>query len=878
MASPWGKFDANAGTRHHLAHHCADVAACFLHLVRLPVLRERLNRAAGTALTDLQLARLSALVFLHDVGKLHPGFQARGWPDERWSVKPHGHVREGLQVFLASDAGEPLPMAGDLQIAALDSWGVGSSLLGAIISHHGRPVEHEDFGLQEAKQSWRAAGRYDPAEAAMELGGLMPSWFPKAFVGDEAQLPYENGAFEHLVCGLTTLADWLGSSTQWFRHVAELDEAYIDKARVLAAKACTEVGLDPARQRTARSSSITFTELTGFPTPNPQQALVGAIDLCAQIVILEAETGSGKTEAALWHYMRLFEAGRVDGLYFAVPTRAAAAQLHGRVVRAANRVFGGESPQPVLAVPGYVKAGDVEGTALPHWRVLWDDAHAIGPRRLEGRWAAEHSKRYLAAQIAVGTVDQAMLGALTVKHAHLRASSLSRSLLVIDEVHASDAYMTSVQKALLDSHVAVGGYAMLMSATLGSTARASWLDHPAPDFEAACAVPYPVVWTSRRETPQTPDASLGQQKCIVMKTLATMAAEGTAELALEAARQGARVLVIRNTVDRAIATLAALEAIARPEDAGLLFRVGDVSTLHHSRFAPSDRRRLDQAVEAALSTCKQRPREGRIVIGTQTLEQSLDIDADVLITDLCPVDVLLQRIGRLHRHELARPTGFEQPRCIVMVPEGGLSPLLGTGKAASQARKEAPGLGTVYRDLSVLELTRLLIDAHPCWEIPRMNRYLVEAATHPEKIDRLHQELGRSWRQAHDEVRGGQLGEQLSAFQVLIDRTKPFEQVPFPSSAEERIRTRLGEDNVRLDCAEPHPIGPFGGPVEEIIVPGWWCRELSVDDMPLERIQNIGAIVFSLGEVGLRYDRHGLSRSGGNDDGAQSADGTVDPL
>lgn len=104
---------------------------------------------------------------------------------------------------------------------------------------------------------------------------------------------------------------------------------------------------------------IAFTVLTGFTAPNPQQAIVGETDLDAQVVILEAETGSGKTEAALWHYMRLFETRNVDSLYFAVPTRAAAVQLHRRVVNAAKRVFGEASSNPILAVPGYVKAGEV---------------------------------------------------------------------------------------------------------------------------------------------------------------------------------------------------------------------------------------------------------------------------------------------------------------------------------------------------------------------------------------------------------------------------------------------------------------------------------------------------------------------------------------
>lgn len=876
---PWGKFDVAAGTRHHLAHHCADVAACFLKLARMSVIRRRLEQAAGTELGDIQLERLAALAFLHDAGKLHPGFQSRGWPGEIWGVRPHGHVREGLELFLASAAGEGLQMATALHIEGLVDWGVDCSLLRAVISHHGRPAGKDSFDLSDARASWRPRGAYDPAVGAADLGRVMRAWFGDAFANDGPLLPHNNGAFEHLICGLVTLADWLGSSKDWFEHVEDLNHNYIETARRQAEVACAEVGLDATRQRAARNSAITFKDLTGFPAPNPQQALVSEIDLDAQIVILEAETGSGKTEAALWHFMRLFEARRVDGLYFAVPTRAAAVQLHARIVKAAERVFAEASPQPVLAVPGYIRAGEIEGTALPHWRVLWDDANASGTTLSEGRWAAEHSKRYLAAQIAVGTVDQAMMSALTVKHAHLRAASLSRSLLVIDEVHASDAYMTSVQKALLDSHVAVGGYAMLMSATLGSIARANWLGHEPPEFKAAGALPYPAVWTSKTDKPQSPQAPAAKSKCVEMEMLATMAAETTAERALAAARQGARVLVIRNTVARAIETQTALEAFAAREDKDLLFRVGDVATLHHSRFAPSDRKLLDAAVEDALTTDKKRVPQGRIVIGTQTLEQSLDIDADLLLTDLCPIDVLLQRIGRLHRHKLARPIGFETPRCLVMVPEGGLAKLLKPDFENGLGAWCTPGgLQGVYRDLSVLELTRRLVECHSVWKISEMNRRLVERALHPEQIAALHQELGPAWTIYRDKVVGSELAELLAANSVLIDRTKPFKNCLFPPGDEEKIRTRLGEDNIRLTLAEPYPVGPFGETVAEIVLPGRWCHDLSVDDISIEHSKNGDAVVLSIGAAEFHYDRYGLTRSGERDDGIQSADRTADPV
>jgi CRISPR-associated endonuclease/helicase Cas3 len=195
---------------------------------------------------------------------------------------------------------------------------------------------------------------------------------------------------------------------------------------------------------------------------------------------------------------------------------------------------------------------------------------------------------------------------------------------------------------------------------------------------------------------------------------------------MAAARGGARVLVIRNTVTAAIATW---EAVRQAEE-GLLLKVECGPALHHGRFAPEDRQLLDVAVERALSPrIEKRSPAGFIVIGTQTLEQSLDINADILVTDLCPVEVLLQRIGRLHRHKLVRPLGFETPRCVVLAPEKGLVPLLKPAFENGLGGWKQDGvLHGVYRDLSALELSRRLVDNQPVRAIPAMNRWLAAAS------------------------------------------------------------------------------------------------------------------------------------------------------
>jgi len=732
-------------------------------------------------------------------------------------------------------------------------------LLYAVLAHHGRPFKFDD----NAKRGWRKveAVDYDPFASARELGEAMRLWFEPAFSDGGEPLPTAPD-FQHLLCGLVMLADWLGSTEEIFSYVSDFDPAYWAKARNKAREAIRHVGLDTERLRAALAGRADFPTLTGGYAPRPTQAAVGAFPLDEQLVILEAETGSGKTEAALWRFARLFEAGRVDSLYFALPTRAAAKQIHGRVHMAMQRLFGEGAPEPILAVPGYFRAGEHEGQALPGWKVRWDDDGGVEERILLSRWAAESTKRYLAAAVAVGTVDQAMLAGLQVKHAHLRAAALARSLLVIDEIHASDRYMSEVQTHLLKTHLRRGGHAMLMSATLGSVARAKWLTQrrraEETPFDESIQTPYPAIWGARRHEPEAPCPD-GREKRVAMSLAPSWTPEEAARYAVEAASAGARVLVIRNTVTAALATFEAVQAAGGEK---LLWKVEGGPALHHSRFAPEDRELLDRAVEEALSPePSRRPSDGLIVIGTQTLEQSLDIDADLLVTDLCPADVLLQRIGRLHRHALARPPGFEMPRCVVLAPEGGLDPLT--------APKFENGLGMfkhgggVYQNLHACELTRRLVIDHPEWVIPRMNRLLVESATHPGRIEALNEELGSAWEQYWDRIYGATIAEAGSARNVALvtDRTfideggRPLLFV----SDEHVVRTRLGAEGARIQFTDG-VVGPFGRVVSGVTLPAHWSRNLAVPEAAITPEQVDGKLWFAVEETRFAYGREGLKR------------------
>ena len=871
----WGKSDRNAPDRIHLLeHHLADVGACFEALMKQPLIRRRLAHTAGWAdIDDTMVARLCVFAALHDIGKVNIGFQTQIWRPDDYSAGQRrpgwaGHTVDLMPVLNGSDRATSEWFCDSLGWwwDATETWDdrdgeTVCGLLVATLSHHGRPLQLDD-GRSEFPQLWRRFGALDPQDQVARIGQLVREWFPAAFDADGRRLP-STPAFQHHFLGLCNLADWIGSNELWFRYVDEPRDDYMDVARECAGMAIASIGLDLASQR----QSVARAGVPGLAGLFPHIAEANAIQKAAyqapldeRLIIIESETGSGKTEAALWRFARMYEAGLVDGLYFALPTRSAAKQIFDRVKRfIANMFPDGARPEPVLAVPGYLRAGEATGQRLHDYEVWWDGQASDGRR-----WAAESPKRFLTAQVAVGTVDQVMLGSLKVKNAHMRSASLAHNLLVVDEVHASDAYMSEILAAVLDAHLGAGGYALLMSATLGATARHRWLGgdgNDAPTLAEAIDAPYPAVSASlgmadAGENDRRKDVGIRAEP--EMRDFGAVAAR-----ALTAARAGAKALVVRNTVNYANRTQEALLEAAGPDDAGLLFSVNGVPALHHGRYAAGDRELLDDEIERRLGK-DDRPDGGLVVIGTQTLEQSLDIDADLLITDLCPADVLLQRIGRLHRHrqnDAGRPDGYGRPRCVVLTPGDDLSPLLSTGQNAN-------GLGPyggVYRNLHILEATRRLIDKHPQWCIPEMNRKLVERATHGDALAAITAELGEAWKGHAISTAGGLIADVQTARGHVIRRDRSFftdnQEVCFPSD-ETHIRTRLGDDRVEI-AFSAEPASPFEASrtIERLAMSTRWLTGVERPEAVEPTASANGGFEFRVGERRFRYDRLGLRRA-----------------
>ena len=402
-----------------------------------------------------------------------------------------------------------------------------------------------------------------------------------------------------------------------------------------------------------------------------------------------------------------------------------------------------------------------------------------------------------------------------------------------------------------------------MSATLGTVAQSRLLNAtpaPPPPLKEARTIPYPLIsyTDARRKQPKYiyPNPS-SYTKRVAMKTeQIANEADKVARLALSAAISGARVLIIRNTVRDCIATQLALEHLAGTDN-NALFSANGVVAPHHSRFAGPDRKSLDLAIEELFGKSSQR--DGVIAVATQTVQQSLDLDADLLLSDLCPVDVLLQRIGRLHRHPKerppkSRPEGYRTARTVVLVPEERSleSYIRPNGRAFGPH-----GLGTVYEDLRTLEATWRLIEEHDTWIIPAMNRELVEMATHPESLGEIVASLGGGWPQHEIYILGIHSADRSHASLLLLPREKPFGEEEFPYDLNERIKTRLGEGDRKIDL-DAEITSPFRSKIQKLILPYHYVPNAAEEATAENFVAEPGKVHFDFAGKTFMYDRLGL--------------------
>jgi CRISPR-associated endonuclease/helicase Cas3 len=844
----WAKLEFEEGKAigwRSLVDHCLDVAFVFRLLIKNHLLRKRMAKLAGCSdLSPDQCEKLACCAALHDLGKANIGFQNKKQLDKRTTA---GHLCEALSILDHDNKETAQRWIEAADLSYFLTWFEQEDdlvqMLWALFSHHGTPIHPTS---EFPNHLWREKNGYDPIKEIFESVTQIKDHFG---FSDNGDLLPANPPFIHAFLGLLTLADWIGSDTRFFPLYSLNNYGPISSEirAESAALALQRIGLSMDTQSREGSMDIqTFKALFGFePRPAQAAALDEPLPTRDSLKILEADTGSGKTEMALAWFLRLYQAGEVDGLYFALPTRAAATQMYERVVRFAERAFGTDAPQVILAVPGYFTS-ESQG-------IQGDENRYSETDFLDRHWAAEHPKRFLAGRLVVGTVDQILLSGLQVRHSHLRAAALLRHLLIVDEVHASDAYMTTILESVLKRHLAAGGHALLLSATLADEARQRFIrpgsfSEPASPEEAK-SQPYPALWSANLgATPSPRKVSPHAEDKEIFHTLQPLMSEPEeiALLARKAAESGARVGILRNTVTEAVNTQLALERVCHTEQ---LFTCCNVAAPHHGRFTREDRALLDRELERNLLL------DGPFVVSaTQTIEQSLDIDFDLLITDICPIDILIQRMGRLHRHKRDRPRDYQIPSAHILLPENGFSRFLrtdGYGRGPS-------GLGSVYPDLSILEATRVVLQQRDKLRLPGESRTLIEEALHPGNLRRLCETAGEPWKTHWATMWGEQSAKYSLGNLNLVDWNIPLSETRFPQS-ERKVQTRLGEDQRRLVL--PRTVqGPFGYQVLELNVPGWMAHGLS--QQPEITVQEKDSSLRIMADSHIfNYDRLGLRQA-----------------
>ncbi len=805
----WGKADpAYAGEPkwHPLAYHCLDVAACGRVLLRRqPAWLTTLARLSGLDPEALS-SWLVFLLSIHDLGKFGNGFQSLR-PDLFGKLRAEAiqvgydvrHDTLGYAVLM-----EHLPA----WLERPDLAERGGNLLrlwaAAVMGHHGRPPKND--GLQGAVR------RHFPMDPVVRDAGAFVAEVRRFLLPDSAVLPVRTDGmlerYKHaswLVAGLAVAADWLGSNTRWFEYRAPdlaLRDYWQQIALPQAEAAVTESGLLAANPARDASYAKLFPRIAATPTPLQAWADTVTITPGPQIFVLEELTGGGKTEAALTLAARLTAAGRGQGVYFALPTMATADAMFGRVQKREGeadepwqRFFSSKNVSLVLA---HSAARTKQKLDTLQCRDAGYDARReeASASQHSTAWLADSRKKALLADFGVGTVDQALLGVMPLRHQSLRLLGLSTKVLVVDEVHACDSYMGELLARLLHFHAAMGGSAILLSATLPLDQRARLLNAFAVGVGFAAEAPmktdYPLAThlyaTKPDEYPI--QAREAVSRVVVVEPLADEAAVFQRLYATVSC--GGCAVWVRNTVADAVSAWHAWSA-NHPDCPATLF---------HARFALCDRLRIGEEINdnfGPKSTAE--TRRGKLVIATQVVEQSLDVDFDDMVSDLAPIDLIIQRAGRLQRHKRdadGNPANADErggAKLGVLMPE----PIedAGTDWFKNLLSKAAK----VYPDHGKLWLTAQWLVEHKAFDLSVQARDMIETVYGAYGYERTPVALQCVTDKAEGACRADQgiARSNVLAFSQGYDPTS--NEWPDEDSYTD-ITTRLGEKTVRLRLAK----------------------------------------------------------------------------
>ncbi|MEU2391463.1 type I-E CRISPR-associated protein Cse1/CasA [Streptomyces sp. NPDC007369] len=688
----WAKHDAKDMKWLPLWRHMADSAAMAARLWEewTPLNIRALVAESLPGGSDDAKRLVVWLAAIHDIGKATPAFSCQV------DSLAQGMRDVGLDMPTAKQLGEnrkraPHGMAGQVILEEWlerHGWSPRAAMAFAVAvgGHHGVLPGHEHFHtLQQHTELLRTPGpgqqrwqdvQTELLDACADAYGVrerLPEW-------RSTKLPQP---VQVVVTALVILADWIASNSDLFLLYPE-EHPRDDSERIEAAWRGIQLPPPWSPQAVVESADALFASRFALSRIRPLQR--EAVRLAQEtdtpgLLIIEAPMGEGKTEAAFAAAEILAARTRAGGCFLALPTRATANAMYGRLrnwlanlpgdeVRTvylahAKAFLSDDFAEDLRAGSRTIAAVDLDGATSSVWSARGDQYRASS-ELVAHQWLRGKKKGMLA-NFVVGTVDQLLFAGLKSRHLALRHLALAGKVVVIDEVHAYDAYMNEYLERVLSW---LGQYkvpVVMLSATFPAARRqalAMAYCKSADDHEALAVtgVAYPLlslIAEGREAVTGMPPAAADRHTSITVERLDDGLGSLADRLESELAGGGC-ALVVRNTVDRVLQAAEVLRERFGP----------DSVTVAHSRFIDLDRAGKDDELLAQFGPNGKRPNGRHIVVASQVAEQSLDIDFDVLVTDLAPVDLILQRMGRLHRHQRGRgqgkrPKRLRTPRCLI---------------------------------------------------------------------------------------------------------------------------------------------------------------------------------------------------------------------
>ena len=751
----WGKAlkDPVSGefNYHLLPYHCLDVAAVAdVWLEKSNVLLNQIS--SHIRIPKEQSQRIVIFyILLHDLGKFDARFQS--FCED---------IRKNLQGDLWTVEQDPIYYShGSCGYKQFGMMFGSNEAMKAVAGHHG----HCDVSIN-----------YDPPDADEQLVELdrraRREWVKFCLnfckleaVPDVGEIP--------MLAGLCSVSDWVGSSMTNFTTDPNIDlQEYYQLALCRAKEVLKETGMIEKLQGAG------FDFLFSSYAPRGIQTLLDRMPLKAGLTLVESDTGSGKTEFSLAYASMLIKAGFADGVVFGLPTQATANGLFKRVGEAANNLF-----------------PDAQ-TTLAHGKskFIFSD---------ESGFLQQSNKRAFLGSMSVATIDQILMGVLGVRHQFVRSFGTRKSVLILDEIHSFDAYMMGlIQQVLKGQHQSFSSV-ILLSATLPNTLKEKLL---ASYQGESLSQLYPLVshtdlhGNTQEFTVSDIERNQSTKKIIVSQLWRSenvLPNTDQLEQIREWVENGAMVGVICNTVADAQRLYCCVSNMK------LSFPVD----LFHARYTFEDRNNIEGHVIRNYD--KNATRKGRLLIATQVIEQSLDLDFDVLISQIAPIEYLMQRMGRLWRHERRggdlcnRTINVKEPLFITLLPDQNIT----SDMSIDQLKQHYQGSGYVYQDTRLLYRTEKYLNESLQLTFPDCYRLAIDLVHNPLPYPEEPLAL-KKIAEAYDQ---NSEGSNYTARQISNVQSKPLNDVD-PRCA---LLTRDGEMSVSVVLLKKDGSLLHGGNIDE---------------------------------------------------------------